>query len=61
MNEIIGINGNKAGIDPSKKYYVFYHYGMYAKEFDFRVILLYNKYKDSVQFFFINTDKFNSK
>lgn len=59
IKEMTGVNGNKAIIDRTKKYYVFYHYAMYAKDFDKKVMpYMYEKYKDSVQFFFINTDKF---
>lgn len=49
---------NKAVIDSSKKYFIFYHYAMYAEKLDkVKILPMYERYKDSVQFFFINVDK----
>ena len=44
-------------IDVTKKYYHFYYYANYAKEMDIKLKPAISKYKDSVQFFFINIDK----
>lgn len=49
---------NKAAIDSSKKYFIFYHYAMYAEKLDkIKILPMYERYKDSVQFFFVNVDK----
>lgn len=44
-------------LDSTKKYYHFYYYANYAKDMDAKLKPAISKYKDSVQFFFINIDK----
>lgn len=44
-------------IDSTKKYYHFYYFANYAKKMDVKLKPAVSKYKDSVQFFFINIDK----
>ena len=44
-------------LDSTKKYYHFYYFAKYAKDMDAKIKPAILKYKDSVQFFFINIDK----
>lgn len=49
---------NIISIDSSKKYFVFYHFALYAEKLDkVKVPPMFERYKDSIQFFFINVDK----
>lgn len=43
--------------DASKKYYIFYYFAKYAKSQDKKIKKGVEKYKDSVQYFFVNVDK----
>jgi len=58
MKQFSSVGNNKISIDTSKRYFIFYHYAKYAEELDKKKIPpMYERYKDSVQFFFINVDK----
>jgi hypothetical protein len=50
-------NTGTVKIDPSKKYHIFYYFAKYAKFKDKLIKKSVKKYKDSVQYFFINVDK----
>lgn len=44
-------------LDPNKKYYIFYYFAKYGEEMDKKLKPGIERYKDSVQYFFINVDK----
>lgn len=61
LKQIKTIDGSNIKIDKTKKYYIFYHFALYAEKLDkVKVPPMYERYKDSVQFFFINVDKIKS-
>jgi hypothetical protein len=50
-------SNDKLALDPNKKYYMFYYFAKYGEEMDKKLKPGIEKYKDSVQYFFINVDK----
>lgn len=58
IKQIQSIKGSIVKLDFNKKYHIFYHFALYAEKLDkIKVPPMYERYKDSVQFFFINVDK----
>lgn len=48
--------GEKLKIDTSKKYYAFYYFAKYAKFKDKLIKKSMKRYKDSIQYFYVNVD-----
>jgi len=49
-------------IDNNKKYHIFYYFPFYANQKSKRFVTeMYNRYKDSTQFYFVNCDVFESE